>query len=72
MIAHCEFCYGSVDHRALGAKLRAEREKRGLSQKEVAGGMGITPSYLSELEHGKRPWSARLRDLFLKTVKEIL
>ena len=38
----------------LGARLRAMREQRGLSLKEMAEGLGVSSAYLSALEHGRR------------------
>ncbi len=37
-----------------GARLRALRRERGVSQKEMAEAIGISPAYLSALEHGRR------------------
>jgi transcriptional regulator with XRE-family HTH domain len=37
-----------------GEKLRAIREERGLSAKDMAAGLGVSPAYLSALEHGHR------------------
>ena len=37
-----------------GAKLRAMRAERGLSLGEMAEAIGVTPTYLSALEHGRR------------------
>ena len=37
-----------------GAKLRKLREERGLTQAEMAEAVGVSPAYLSALEHGKR------------------
>lgn len=37
-----------------GARLRELRAVRGVSLKEMAGEVGVTPTYLSALEHGKR------------------
>lgn len=34
------------------------REKRGLSQRELAAQAGVSPSYLAEIETGKKPGSA--------------
>lgn len=48
----------------LGLKLRAERERRGLTLQQVAGRAGLAVSYLSEIEKGKKyPKSAKLLDL---------
>jgi transcriptional regulator with XRE-family HTH domain len=37
-----------------GARLRQLRAERGLSQKEMAAGLGLSAAYLSALEHGRR------------------
>lgn len=37
-----------------GAKLRALRSERGVSQKDMATALGVSPAYLSALEHGRR------------------
>jgi transcriptional regulator with XRE-family HTH domain len=42
-----------------GAKLREHRQARGLALKDMAGALGVTPTYLSALERGRRgppPW----------------
>lgn len=36
------------------AKIRQIRKSRGISQKEMAAALGVTPAYLSALEHGHR------------------
>lgn len=37
-----------------GARLRKLRAQRGLSLKDMAAGLGVSPAYLSALEHGRR------------------
>jgi transcriptional regulator with XRE-family HTH domain len=37
-----------------GEKMRALRQARGLAAKDMAAGLGVSPAYLSALEHGKR------------------
>lgn len=37
-----------------GAKLRAMRKERGVLLKDMAEDIGVTPTYLSALEHGRR------------------
>lgn len=37
-----------------GAKLRAMRRVRGLTLKKMAADLGVSPAYLSALEHGRR------------------
>jgi transcriptional regulator with XRE-family HTH domain len=49
----------SVAH--LGARLRVHRQRLGLSVREVAGRIGVSPSFISQLETGKsQPSVARL------------
>jgi transcriptional regulator with XRE-family HTH domain len=38
----------------LGETLRLLRDRKGVSQKEMAAGIGVSPAYLSALEHGRR------------------
>lgn len=35
-------------------RVRLLRERKGVSQKEMAAAIGVSPAYLSALEHGKR------------------
>src|SRR6266542_3341941 len=44
----------------LGAKLRALRRREGLTQAQLAGRLGISPSYLNLIEHNRRPLPAAL------------
>ena len=37
-----------------GARIRGLRVERGLSQKQMAAALGVSPAYLSALEHGRR------------------
>ncbi len=37
-----------------GAKLRQLRQERGVTLKEMAAALAVSPAYLSALEHGKR------------------
>lgn len=37
-----------------GEKLRQMRNERGIEQKDMAAGLGVSASYLSALEHGRR------------------
>jgi len=42
----------------LGTRIRSLRRQQGLSQKQMAERLDISPSYLNLIEHGKRPLSA--------------
>ena len=37
-----------------GRRVRDHRDKRGMTLADMAGVLGVTPAYLSALEHGKR------------------
>lgn len=37
-----------------GARLRAMRRERGISQRQMAEALGVSAAYLSALEHGRR------------------
>jgi transcriptional regulator with XRE-family HTH domain len=37
-----------------GQKLRLLRRSRGVTQREMAAALGVSPAYLSALEHGRR------------------
>ncbi|MCY6383155.1 helix-turn-helix domain-containing protein [Hoeflea prorocentri] len=37
-----------------GVKIRALRSERGITQKQMARAIGVSPAYLSALEHGHR------------------
>ncbi len=37
-----------------GARLREIREARGMTLKSMAAAIGVSPAYLSALEHGRR------------------
>ena len=43
-----------VHARVIGRELRQTRHALGLTQAEVAGRLGVSPSYLSAIEAGKR------------------
>jgi transcriptional regulator with XRE-family HTH domain len=42
-----------------GVQLRALREARGLTLKDMAAGLGVSAAYLSALEHGRRGQPSR-------------
>jgi predicted transcriptional regulator/DNA-binding XRE family transcriptional regulator len=44
----------------LGAQIRAVRRQHNLTQAKMAERLGISPSYLNLIEHGRRPLSAEL------------
>ncbi len=42
----------------LGVRIRRLREERGLTQRALAQAMGISPSYVNQLESNQRPVTA--------------
>ena len=59
----CRRCGGSgtePDDRAIGAEMREKRRAAGLSLRDAAKRMGLSASYLSDLERGNRHWRADL------------
>lgn len=61
MMIVCVECNGSgIDHSATGESMRQLREAEGLSLRALAKRMSLSPSYLSDLEHGRRHWNERL------------
>lgn len=47
-------------NKAIGARLKALRESRGIKQNFIAEKLGVSNNYLCELEAGKRRWFAAL------------
>jgi len=55
---------------SFGAKIADARKKAGLSQKELATKISISPQYLNDIEHGKRnPDSDTLIETFAKSLE---
>lgn len=52
--------YYEIPPRTIGERIRWERQKLGLTQKQLSGKLGISPSYLGALERGSRPVSASI------------
>lgn len=56
----CPRCNGTgtiPDDRAMGAAMRQRREAAGLSLYDLAKKLGLSASYLCDLELGRRQWS---------------
>src|SRR6478735_7389694 len=57
----CEFCESTGDQEKkmkktfMGVRLRKLRAERGLSQVALAQALGLSPSYLNQLEQNQRP-----------------
>lgn len=60
----CSHCGGTgqePDDKAIGEEVRRTRLKTGMSLREMAGRLEITPSYLCDLELGRRRWNVEKR-----------
>lgn len=69
----CPRCKGTgkvTDYVALGAKLKKKRENANLTLREVAELMGISISYLSDLEHGRKKWTIAKTEAFNRAIGE--
>ena len=51
---------GDQPNQHVGAMLHGLREQAGVTQAEIAAGLGIDPSYISRIERGSRPASDRI------------
>lgn len=59
-----------MDIRVLvGANLRRARLERGLSQEDLAYEAGIAPSFISQLENGKRSATVTTLDVLAKALR---
>ena len=53
------------------SELRAAARRKGLTLKELAGLMGVSYGYLSQVSAGSRPWSPMLRERALAVLGEV-
>jgi predicted transcriptional regulator len=68
----CPKCEGTgyvLDFRQIGADMRRARIRAGLSLRSVAARLHVTPSYLSDLELGRRHYTKPLRELTAALLK---
>ena len=57
--------------RGTETQLRASARRRGLTMKELADKMGVTPGYLSQIANGNRPWSPAMREKAAAVLGEV-
>ena len=72
---NCPLCRGSgkiVTDRAIGAAMRTLRKQASISLQKMSPHMGLSVSYLSHLETGRRRWNDELRARYLDAVKSPL
>lgn len=68
---NCPHCNGTgkvTDHAALGAKLQRRRINAGLTLREVSKAMGISLSYLSDMEHGRKAWTVTKVEFYKRAI----
>ena len=53
------------------SELRAAARRRGLTMKELAAKMGMTPGYLSQIATGGRPWTPKMREKAAAVLGEV-
>lgn len=58
-----------IDHVQTGIKIRMHRYSKGVTMEETARRMGISASYLCDLELGRRHWCEALVARYQKAVK---
>jgi len=60
-----------VDHFRTGCQVRRFREQKGISLRQTAVGMDISPPYLSDLERGNRNWTQFLLDRASRAISRL-
>ena len=53
------------------SELRAAARRRGLNLKELAGKMGVSYNYLSQVSSGRRPWTPMMRERAMEILGEV-
>lgn len=67
----CHCCKGTgeeLDNGFVGAQLRVSRINAGIGLRKMARKLKISPSFLSNLEKGKRTWTMHLMHKALKVL----
>lgn len=68
----CHHCNGTgyePDYKFLGKFVRKERLKLGISLRKMARQLRVTPTYLCDLEYGRRSWSGPKAQRYLRKLK---
>ncbi len=60
-----------ISHERAGKLIRRVRREHGISQWELAYAMNISAPYVSDLERGRRNWTAERFHLAGKTIREL-
>ena len=61
---------GTTERTGVESELRAAARRCGLTMRELAAEVGVTPGYLSLLASGRRRWTTRMREKALAALGE--
>ncbi len=70
----CQLCNGTgneVDQRVVGIQMAEKRRQMGIHARAVALHLYRSPSYISDLERGRRTWTTDLQTKYLKALEEL-
>lgn len=70
----CSKCDGDgfeYDHEAIGRSMARMRKESRATLREVAGLLGYSIGYVSDLEHGRKNWSLKLMNFYAAAVSTI-
>jgi len=74
-VTNCRYCGGAgtePDRVAIGAELREEREKAGVSQTQIARKMGLSCAYICDSEAGRKAWPQKKIARYRGAIREIV
>ncbi len=66
-LVKCEYCMGSgetQDAKEVGADMKRHRLSRGVTLRDFAKALGISHTYLCQLENGTRRWRLAMVELY--------
>ncbi|MEF9918527.1 MAG: helix-turn-helix transcriptional regulator [Eubacterium sp.] len=61
--------YPLLDYKAIGVRIRKQRTFLGMSREDLAKHIGITPTFLADIELGTKGFSLKSLNRFCKTLK---
>lgn len=70
----CNHCNGTgqvENFSKVGAALRLVRKRARISLNALANDLGFSPGYVSDLELGRRPFNATLRDDYVESLERL-
>lgn len=67
---HCNGTGVEPDHQNIGAGLRTLRQSCDLTLRQMAETIGVSHSFLSQLENGRRAWKRSVKKRYEEAVKK--